>query len=418
MLPCQTQDAACAQQFVRAFGKRAFRAPLTDEQAATYDALFAAQPDFTQGVHMVVRAMLVSPYFLFRQELGEPDPANPDRFRLTPYEVASNLSYLVTGSMPDDELMAAADAGKLATPADLDAQVTRLLADQRSKDALMHFVDGWLGLDRVLATVKDQSVYGQLDDNLRKSMYAETRDLFLDTFAQKGGLADLLTADHTFVDQNLAGFYGIGGSDRVTLDPNQRDRGILAHASLLTAFSTATSSSPVQRGKLIRTRFLCENLPPPPGGLPTALVPPTGQPQTTRQRFEAHEQNEPCASCHKLIDPIGFAFEGYDGIGRHRTQENGMPVDTSGVLRSMSGGADVSLAGLTDLAGALAQDDQVEQCLVRYWSYYAFGSISWPQDGCTQDAIYQDAAAAGFSLESVLRAIVHSPHFTTRVKAS
>jgi hypothetical protein len=418
VLPCTTRDSACARQFVRSFGKRAFRAPLDDAQASKYDALFAAQPSFEDGVHIVVRAMLVSPYFLFRQELGDPDPGDPDLFHLTPYEIASNLSYLVTGSMPDDQLMAAADAGQLATPAQLDAQVTRLLADRRAQDAFMRFVDGWTGIDRVLSTVKDQAVYGRLDDALRRSMYAETRSLFLEVFSGQGGLAELFLADHTFLDQNLAGFYGLGGTGRITIDPGQRDRGLLAHASLLTAFGTANSSSPVQRGKLIRTRFMCETLPPPPGGLATAISPPSGQPQTTRQRFEEHEKNEPCASCHKLMDPVGFAFEGYDGIGQRRSSENGLPIDTSGRVASQSGGADVPLAGLPDLATYLAESAQAKRCLVRYWSYYAFASVSWAQDGCTQDAIYDDAAAHGFSLESVMRAIVHAPHFTTRRKAS
>jgi Protein of unknown function (DUF1592)/Protein of unknown function (DUF1588)/Protein of unknown function (DUF1595)/Protein of unknown function (DUF1585) len=424
VLPCTTTDTACAQQFVRGFGKRAFRAPLDDAQAAKYDALFAAQPSFAAGVHDVVRAMLVSPYFLFRQELGAPDPQDPALYHLTPYEVATNLSYLVTGSMPDDALLAAADAGALATPDQLDQQVTRMLADARARDAVMHFMDGWLGLDRVLTTVKDQSVYGALDDNLRQSMYAESRALVIDTmFTQHGTLADLLTADHTFLDQRLAGFYGLaanGGGDsvRVSLAPAQRDLGILAHASLMTAFSTSTSSSPVQRGKLVRTRLLCQNLPPPPGNLPTALVPPSGQPQTTRQRFEGHDTVQPCAGCHTMIDPVGFAFEQYDGIGQRRTQENGINVDTSGQILSPDGAAPVPLAGFADLTTYLAASDQVKQCMVRYWSYYAFASVSWAQDGCTQDAIYQQAAAGGFTLESVLRAIVRSPHFTTRVQAS
>jgi hypothetical protein len=424
VLPCTTTDAACGRQFVRAFGKRAFRSPLTSDQASKYDALFTAQPTFADGVHIVVRAMLVSPYFLFRQELGTPDAAASNLYHLTPYEVASSLSYLITGSMPDDALMAAADAGALSTPDQLDQQVTRLLGDARAQDAAMQFVAGWLGVDRVLTAVKDMTVYGALDDGLRQSMYAESRALVIDTmFTQHGTLRDLLTADHTFLDQRLAGFYGLpanggGASVRVPLTAAQRDFGILAHGAVMTAFATASSSSPVQRGKLVRTRLLCENLPPPPGNLATALPPPSTTPKTTRQRFEEHDQLQPCAGCHVRIDPVGFAFEQYDGIGRHRTQENGMTVDTHGQLVSSTGAAQVSLAGFADLTSYLATSDQVKQCLVRYWSYYAFARVSWAQDGCTQDAIYQQAMAGGFTLESVVRAIVRSPHFTTRVQSS
>jgi hypothetical protein len=416
VVPCTTTDTACAKQFVRAFGKRAFRAPLTEEQATRYDRMFAAQPSFQDGVHQVVRGMLMSPSFLFRQEIGTPDTGDPSRLRLTPYEVASNLSYLILGSMPDDALFAAADAGALQTRDQLDQQVTRLLGVAAARDAVMRFMDGWLDLDRVRSAVKDQAVF-PIDDALRASMYAESRALVLDKVFGRGTLADLLTADHTFVDQRLAQFYGLPGEGRVTLT-GQRDRGLLANATLMTAFASADSSSPVQRGKLIRTRLLCETLPPPPADLATELALPTGEPQTTRQRFEQHDRVAPCNACHTRIDPIGFAFEQYDGIGRFRTQENGFTVDTSGeIVGGGPGGASVPLAGLSDLTAFLAGSTQVQACMVRFWSYYAFGAASWEQDGCTQDAILEDAVANGFTLESVLRAIVHAPHFSTRVPA-
>jgi hypothetical protein len=419
---CSTNDATCRQQFIQGFGRRAFRAPLTPAQLTTYDGLFTAQGSFTDGVHVVVQAMLQSPYFLYRQELGAPSTKTPGTFDLTPYEIAQGLSYLLVGSMPDDALQAAADAGQLATAAQLDAQVTRLLADPRSRDAVMRFMTGWLGLDRALTQVKDGSAYPNFTDGLRQSMVAESRALILDTmFNLHGSFSDVLTAGYSFVDQNLASFYGVGGGggnqpSKVTFNPGQRDPGILAHAALMTGYATANSSSPVQRGKMVRTRLLCQNLPPPPGNLATMLKPGTGT-QTTRQKYEAHSTSGACAGCHRLIDPVGFAFENYDGIGRRRTQDNGLPVEASGVVHSPDGKApDVQLTGLPDLAQYLASSDEVKSCLVRYWSYYAYGQAAWKQDACTQDAVKAEAAQHGYSMQSVLQAIVHAPHFISRVQ--
>jgi len=415
---CKTTDATCRQQFIRAFGKRAFRAPLTDAQVQTYETLLTSQTSFTDSVHVVVQAMLQSPYFLYRRELGAPS-AN-GLYTLTPYEVAASLAYLLVGSTPDDALMAAADSGQLATPAQIDAQIARLLQDPRAHAGVSSFMGGWLGLDRVGTSVKDTSVYGALTPALRQSMLNETTSLLLDVFDKHWTFADALTATYTFVDQGLASFYGIGGANgsqptKVTLQPGQRNPGLLAHGSLLAGYATATSSSPVQRGKLVRTRLLCETLPPPPGGVPTDLVPPSGV-QTTRQHYEAHSKNAPCSGCHKFIDPVGFPFESYDGIGRYRSSENGLPIDPSGQLVSLSGQPDVSFAGLDDLSHYLAASDQVKSCMVRYWSYFAYGEASWDQDGCTQDGIRAEATTKGFTLESVLEAIVHSPHFTSRTK--
>lgn len=415
---CTSSDASCRQQFIKGFGRRAFRAPLTDAQVAAYDALFTSQPSFTAGVHVVVQAMLQSPYFLYRLELGAPSAEDPSRFDLTPWEVATALSYLLTGSMPDDALASAADAGQLSTPAQIDQQVQRLLGDPRARDAAMDFMNGWLGLDRVLTVVKDSAVYSNLDDSLRQSMFAESRALILDTmFGKNGTFADILTASYSFVDQNLAQLYGVsapGNGQPVTFTPDQRDPGILAHAAVLTGYATATGSSPVQRGKMVRTRLLCQTLPPPPGNLATMLAPPMGV-ETTRQRYEEHDANPACSGCHKMIDPVGFGFELYDGIGRRRSQDNGLPVDDSGTIIGAPGG-DFSFKGVGALAQYLASNDDVRTCMVRYWAYYAFGMASWDQDACTQTAIETEAAQGGYKLQGVLAAIVHAPHFTSRVQ--
>jgi hypothetical protein len=415
---CTTTDATCVGQFIAAFGKRAFRAPLTSAQLAAYTTLFNAQGNFQDGLHTVVAAMMQSPYFLYRQELGTPN-AQGTLFNLTPHEVAASLSYLLIGSMPDDALFAAADANQLATAAQLDAQAKRLLADPRAQTAVADFMTGWLGLDRVLTTVKDASVYSALTSALRASMYNESRALLVDTFTSGLSFGDALTANYSFLDTGLAQYYGVPGggatATKVMLPAGVRDKGLLAHGAITTGYADADISSPVQRGKLVRLRLLCQSLPPPPGGLATALAPASGV-QTTRQHFEQHDKVEPCAGCHEYIDPVGFGFESYDGIGRRRTSDNGLPVDPSGTIKAMTSGAsDVNFANLNGLASYLASDPDVNSCLARYWTYYAFGMSSWPEDGCTHDAVAANASMNGYSLQSVLSAIWHAPHFISRV---
>jgi hypothetical protein len=415
--PCATADAGCRQDLIRSFGKRAFRAPLSDGRVAAYDSLFAAEATFADGVEAVIGAMLQSPYFVYRGELGAGGAGA--EVALTPYEVASNLSYLLTGTMPDDQLLAAADAGGLADAAQLDAQVDRLLADPRSQEMLMRFVTGWLGLDRLSTSVKDDTVF-VLTDALRADMLGETRALVTDTFASGGGLPDLLMPDHSFLNLGLAQFYGMDttglGADfaRVAYVPGGRDAGILAHASILTGYATAGTSSPTQRGHLVRTRLLCQNLPAMPADLDTKLKPPA-QAESTRAHYGDHMAVQPCRDCHTMMDPVGFGFEHYDGFGRYRDQDNGFQVDATGTIAGMTGG-DVTFDGVGQLASYLAGSNDVRQCLVRYWAYYAYGRASWSQDACTYAAVRDDAAAAQFSLESVLRGIIHAPHFSRRLQ--
>jgi hypothetical protein len=421
VLPCATQDAACRDQFIRAFGLRAFREPLTDAQVGTYTTLFTAESSFAEGVHAVVQAMLQSPYFLYRRELGAPISGATNRYALGPFEIASELSYFLTGSMPDDALLAAATSGALGSPAEIDRQAARLLQDPRSQRAFLTFAAGWLGIDRVLTVIKDGAVY-PLPDALRADMLTETSAVLLDALTRGGKLAELFTTRQTFLTDALAAHYGLPapGSPTprpVTLAPGQRDGGILAHGSVLTGFATSTSSSPVQRGKLVRTRLLCQNIPPPPPNVDTA-PPVTSPTQTTRQHFEQHMSNPGCAGCHTLMDPLGFTFEGYDGTGRPRAQENGVPVDTRGAVYGIPGGAaPVPLAGLADLAAYVAGSQALRGCAVRYWTYFATGRPSWAQDACTYEAVASAAAPSDYVLRDLVLAVVRAPHFRERVQA-
>jgi hypothetical protein len=415
---CATMDPTCRQTFIKSFGRKAFREPLTDAQVKAYDALFAAETSFNEGLTAVISAMLQSPNLLYRRELGKPDPATPGQFLLSQQEVASNLSYLLTQGPPDAQLGQAADGGALTTRAQLDAQADRLMKTPRGRRALAAFARGWLGLDRLATVVKNDKVFA-LTDQLRKDLVGETETFFIDTFDRNGTVPELFTASYSFLNQSLSQFYGTpngaGGAGylKTMLVPGQRDPGILAHASVLATHATGVDSSPVKRGKLVRTRILCQSLPDPPADVDTMLKPPAPN-QTTRQRLQQHQDNPACSACHQTIDPIGVGFERYDGFGRRRTTDNGAPIDATGKLTGTAAG-DLPFDGVDQLEPLLARSPEATACVVRYWSYFAYGVASWPQDACALSSLVDEAAQGQFSLRSILMAVIHSPHFTHRV---
>jgi hypothetical protein len=421
---CSTVDKNCAQQFVQGFGRRAFRTTLAqnDPRIATYSTIFTAEKTFSDAAQAVISAMLQSPYFLYRSELGT---ANGGTYQLTPFEVATELAYLITGNTPDDTLLAAADSvagGQLDLNTMVDQQADRLIAaDANNATAVMGFLDGWLGLSRLYTTAKDDTVF-MLTQALRDDMASESKNLIVEAFHGNGSFGSLLTADHTFLNAELATFYGLDatglGTDFKSVPlggSSGRDPGLLATGTILNGYARPDMSSPTQRGHLVRTRMLCQDIAPPPAGLDTMFKPST-QVETTRQHFENEHSVGTCKSCHQFMDWIGFGFEQYDGFGRYRTNDNGLPIDTSVTIYSDPEGKDDSLAGLSDLSQYLASSDDVQRCMQRYWTYYAYGSSSWKQDACTYDAIYKEAQGGNFALKSVLKAIIHAQNFTSRVQ--
>jgi hypothetical protein len=416
---CSTNDAGCRQSFIKAFGKRVHRAPLTDAEVAQYEKLFSAEASFNDGAQAVIAAMLQSPYFLYRRELGQQSGGS---YQLSGHELASALSYLLTGSMPDEALMAAADSGALAQPAELDRQAERLLQTPRGHQAVARFMRDWLDLSKLDTVAKDDTVF-KLSDSLRKAMGEETARVIDDAvFTKNSTFLSLLSSPSSFVNRELATHYGLDDAGSfgdqlmpVTFAPGKRDGGLLAQGSLLTALATSSESSPVQRGKMVRTRLLCQELPPPPPQLDTALKPPSGS-VTTREHFAAHAQNPVCASCHRRMDPIGFGFEHYDAFGRRREQDNGHPVDASGSV-VLEDGTEVPFDGLPGLTNYLTTQvgDSVNACLVRYWAYFAFGSAGWAEDQCTYDSMTEQAKLEGFSMKAVVKAVLKTARFSRRV---
>lgn len=407
--PCQSMDAACGQRFIEGIGKKLFREPVPASSVAAYQELFAAETSFPEAARAVLSAMMQSPMFLYRRELGE--PGSDGLYHLTPYELASSLSYMLTNGPPDDALMMAADQGRLATTADLDREANRLLFTQQSETAFGSFARNWLVVDDLLSRAKMDPT-NRLTDAVRSAMLKETSLLFVNVLRSGAKIAELFTASYTFLDQNLAGYYGVAGGgggnfQRVELSAGSRGRGILGHGSILTRHALADRSSPVQRGKLVRERLLCEELPPPPPNVDTNLSGPSTA-ITTRERYKEHSENPTCFACHKRMDPIGFAFEFFDGFGRKRDQENGVPIDASGALAGTPDG-DIALAGVDSLSDYLATSEQAAECLVHYLSYSAYGL-----EGCSESAIHDELARSDGSLKSVVLAVIHAPQFSTR----
>ena len=402
----QPDDGGLPPQFIKQFGLRAFRQPLTDDPAARYEKLFAGAATFEAGLELTISAMLQSPYFLYRRELGEPDPAKaghgpPDLLR-------GGQQHLVPHprSMPDEALLRLPPPTSCSTRAQIDAQVERLLQDPKNRATVNTFMGEWLETKRVEGVLKDPNIFN-FPDALRADMERETAALIEDVvFTRKGTLTDLFTADYTFVNASLAKHYGIAGvtgTDLVKV-PAPHDTGILAQGSLMAGHAGMTFSSPTLRGKLVRTRFLCEDLPPPPSNVNTNIMPPK-EARTTREIFQAHVDNPACGGCHTVMDRIGFGFENYDVAGRYRTKENGVPVDASGAI---DGPATSTFKGLGELNDYLSTNDDVRQCMVRFMSYFAYGATGWTDDGCTIDAINDEAKESNWSIRSVLTAITHA----------
>jgi uncharacterized protein DUF1592/uncharacterized protein DUF1588/uncharacterized protein DUF1595/uncharacterized protein DUF1585/uncharacterized protein DUF1587 len=414
--PTSTGEDECARQLIAGLGKRAYRRPLTTEQSDRLFAVFSAGRDgwgYDKGVELVVQALLQSPSFLYRVELGG-TAAGAHVVALDSWEMATRLSYFLWGTMPDDALFAEAEADRLRTPEQIEAQAKRMLADPRAREAVQAFHEEWLDLRSLELLVKDAAVYPEFNDAFKASALTESQ-MFLEhvVFDGAGDLDTILLGGYSFVDATLANLYGVAapatGFEQVTLPAGER-AGILTHASLLAVTSKPNQTSPVVRGKLVRELLLCELLPEPPPDVDT--TPPAIDPSaTTRERFTRHMDDPMCSSCHSLMDPIGFGFENYDAIGRWRTEEGGLPIDASGVI---AGSEDVAFHGAVELAKLLVADERVHRCFVKSWLTWSLGRAPAAADGCSFDTIATDFVASGRNVQSLLLAITRSEAFRYR----
>jgi len=409
-------EEACAHDFVKDFGRKAFRRPLTDaESTAAYGVYVAGKEGATHaaGLKAVIEMMLQSPQFLYRVELGTPVPGKSLR-RPTSTEAATRLSYLLWGSMPDTALLDLAAQNQLDTPEQVKAQAELMLKDSRSRDVVRYFTDTLYGIGGLDGLERTDGVFPTFNASLGPLFRQETERFIEDVvWNGAGDFATLFNAPYTFVNGPLATFYGFPGVtgdswQRVERDPTQR-LGLLTHASVLAATTPGSRNNPVVRGKFIFEELFCGHVPSPPVGL-NVKEPPADPTRTTRERFAAHREQEPCKTCHVMLDPIGYGLENFDGVGLWRDTENGKPIDASGEFPA---GMDVTgaFAGPTDLAKKIAGSTTAQSCFADKWLSFAYGRVAGDADACSKNQLETAFNEAHGNVKALLLAATQTDAF-------
>ena len=419
------EEAGCAEEILRKLARRAYRRPVTSRDVTALLSFYEAgrrTGGFEAGIQAALEFLLTDPEFVFRVERRSPGVEAGVAYPVNDLELASRLSFFLWGSIPDDELLDAAAQGTLKDPAVLERQVRRMLAQPRARQTLAEsFAGQWLGLRRLRNASPDPTAFPEFDENLRAAMYRETQ-LFLETqFRDDRPAAELLTANYTFVNERLAGHYGIPGVHgnhfrRVAL-PDDRRAGLLGQASILTLTSYANRTSPVTRGKWVLENLLGAPPPEPPTDVPDLKSREEGEPPTSvRELMEAHRRNPACATCHRTMDPLGFALENFDGIGRWRTTEDtgvagelGPAIDPSGLAPDGS-----EFEGMSGLRQILASGEEFTGTLTERLLIYAIGRRLEAADMPAVRRIQREAAADESRWSALVLAIVNSGPFQTR----
>ena len=433
------QTDACATDFIASWVNRAYRGQLDSTESSGLFTLYSmtkAQFDWKSGIQAVITAVLESPRFLYVMEFGNGNPAG-SVVPLAPYEIATRLALLLWRSVPDAKLMTDAQQGLLATPAGLVAEAQRMIADSKAQGALDDFTAQWIELTGIQAKDTQYTAFNG-DAQLASEMYAETQLNFSQLVLGGGGLGELLTTPSSYVNQDLAHFYGVsqgsgpsvnansGGQYVKTTLPNRA--GILTNAGVLATQAHSTLPSFVLRGKLVREDLLCDPIPPPPPNIPAA---PTAPPDagTTRDLLLAHQQRGTnCPGCHQYMDSIGEGFGNFDATGAYQatddngTHDAGRPrIDPSGSVQAMpgdTGGLQATYKDAVDLATQLSTATQVRQCFALQEMRYALGRRETADDACSLQQIYSAFSANNFNIQQLLLAVIQSDAFRYRSAGS
>ena len=419
LVPCTPRDDAradkdCARRFLLPVGRLLFRRPL---DPATADAVVARSvdaanrlQDFYGGLAVALEGLLMSPQALFIADRAEPDPARPGQARLDAWSLASRLSFFLWNAAPDEELLRAAEEGRLDSEAGLAREVDRMLASPRLETGMRAFFDDMLRFDDLAVLTKDTGIY----PNFGAETIADAREQTLRTLVdyllvRKGDYRGLFTSSETFVSPSLAVIYGIAappGWTAYTSPPGSPRTGLLTQVSFLAAHAHPGRSSPTLRGKALRELLLCQTVPRPPPNVDFSLLEDAdSRLRTARERLDVHRTNPVCAGCHKITDPIGLAFEHFDGAGQYRATERGAPIDASGTL---DGRNFDDLAGLSQ---ALHDHPQLSACLVKRVYGWAAGAPIQPADKPMLDWLGHQFAADGYRLPDLLRTVALSSAF-------
>jgi hypothetical protein len=414
-----SDEGACAKRILSTVARRAYRRPVTDadiEVPLKFYQDARKGGSFDDGIEMGLRAVLVSPEFLFKIEQDPNGVAPKSAYRISDLELASRLSFFLWSSIPDDELLDTAVKGTLRSPDVLERQVRRMLADERSQTLVTNFAEQWLYLRNLASANPDMRLFAGFDDNLRQAFRRETEMFFESMVREDRNVLELLNANYTFLNERLAKHYGIPnvyGSRfrRVELDPETHRGGLLSQGSILTVTSYANRTSPVIRGKWILGNILGLEPPPPPNNVP-ALKETAGveKPVSMRERMAQHRVNAVCAGCHNLMDPIGFSMENYDAIGRWRTAESGKPIDASGGLPDGS-----KFEGVGGLQKALLNRPEVfVNTMTEKLMTYSLGRGVEYYDAPAVRKVVSQSRDQGYRFSSLVLGIVNSTPFQMR----
>ena len=425
MKPSSPSDPVAAQSFVRQFGLKAFRRPLTDDETNKYVRLFlkgsTKASEFNAGAQLVIEAMLQSPNFLFRIQRRE--DLNHEQF-----EIASQLSYLLWDTMPDEEMLQAASANQFSDVAQIEARARRMLDDPRAAIALDEFLAQWMRFDRVLDATRDRRKYREFHSEVAAAMAEETRQLFRHLVWNNLNFMEFFTADYTFISTSLSQIYGMPlpamEFSRVDYPADSGRSGILGHGSFLVLTSKPAETSPTSRGLFIRNHFLAQEIAPPPPGVNAVLPEITeDNPLTNRQRLSVHLNSEACASCHRLIDPIGYGFEQYDAIGgfqskmavrfggRDNPSTKELDLDTAAFVQGIPNS---EFSRPKELGKLLAGNETCQRCIVKQFFRYAFGREESSADQPILDDAFEKFRNSGFRFRELIMAMVTSKLFLQR----
>jgi len=411
-------EEACARRILATVMRRAYRRPVGEmdvERVLRFYRDARRDADFDAGIDAALSAILVSREFLFRVERDPPGLAPGAAYRVSDLELASRLSFFLWSSIPDDELLTVAERGDLHRPEVLKKQTRRMLADPRSRSLVTNFAGQWLHLRNLDSITPDGRLFPDFDDNLRQAMRRETELLFEEVLREDRSVLDLLKSDHTFLNERLAKHYGIphvyGPRFRkVALDSGSERGGFLRHGSVLTVTSYATRTSPVIRGKWVLENLLGTPPPPPLPDVPALDDNTVSASLPVRERLLQHRANATCAVCHNLTDPVGFALENFDAVGRWRTTEEGQPVDSSGGLPD--GSEFTGVAGLE--AGLLKRPELFVRTLTEKLLTFALGRGVEPFDGPAVRKVVRAVRDADYRFSTIIETIVQSDPFQMR----
>jgi hypothetical protein len=417
-VPAKVQDEkGCADKIVSTLARRAYRRPVTATDLTSLMQFYRAgrrEGTFERGIEMALRAMLVSPKFIFRIERDPAGVAPGTPYRINDLELASRLSFFLWSSIPDDELLEAASRGRLRKTDELERQVRRMLADPRAEALVSNFAGQWLHIRNLRNTTPDKNDFPDFDDNLRQAFERELNLFVGSIIAEDRSVLDLMTADYTFVNERLAKHYRIANVygphfRRVTVSEEAR-KGLLGKGGVLLVTSHADRTSPVVRGKWILENLIGTPPPPAPANVPPFPEETPGAPKSVRARMEQHRASPVCASCHRIMDPIGLALENFDAVGVWRTHEAGTAIDASGELADGS-----RITGAVELRDSLLKRPEVlVGTMTEKLLTYALGRGLEAEDMPAVRRIVRAAAADGYRFSSLVRGIVMSVPFQMR----